>query len=315
MTHQLVFLDRATLGVDFPRPNFPHDYKEYDTTNSDDEIVARLANATIAITNKVKFPASVIKRLPKLKLIAVAATGHDMIDKPACAAQGIIICNIRNYAVHTVPEHCWALIFALRRSLVSYANSVRDGRWEKSPHFTYFDYPMHDIAGSVLGIVGYGSLGKSIAQQAEVLGMKVIACDHHEFPGRVDLDILLRQSDIVTLHCPLTPETKHMINADSLGKMKPNAILINTARGGLVDSKALVDALKSGKIAGAGIDVLAQEPPKPGSDPLLDYKGENLILTPHVAWASHEAQTILAKQLSDNIKAFVDGKPNNVVTP
>lgn len=314
MKHQIVFLDRATFAVDFVRPNFPHDYVEYPETNTEEDLVKRLADATIAVTNKVKFPAHIIPRLPKLQLVAVAATGHDMVDKPACAKQNILVCNVRDYAVNTVPEHCLAMIFALRRGLVGYANSVRRGEWEKSSLFTYHTYPSHDVAGAVLGIVGFGSLGKSIAHRAEALGMKIVATDHHDFPGRVDLDTLLRQSDIVSLHCPLTPETKHMINATTLAKMKKTAILINTGRGGLVDSAALADALQKGIIGGAGVDVLSTEPPRPGSDPLLSYKGENLIITPHVAWASIEAQQGLVKQLCEVLEAFVKGTPRNVVT-
>ncbi|MCX8505523.1 MAG: D-2-hydroxyacid dehydrogenase [Alphaproteobacteria bacterium] len=314
MKHHLVFLDRASLGVDFPRPDFPHDYTEYPETMTESEVIARLAPATIVLNNKVKITEAILSQLPNLKMIAIAATGSDIIDKAACAKRGIIVSNIQNYAINTVPEHTLALIFALRRNLVTYANSVRKGRWFEVNQFCYFDYKILDVAGSTLGIVGYGSLGKSIAKRAEALGLNIIATDTYDFPGRVDLDTLFRQADIITLHCPLTPENKHMINAKTLGMMKKTAILINTARGGLVDSQALVAALKSGQIGGAGIDVLADEPPRPGSDPLLDYTGDNLIVTPHVAWASHQAMTILAQQLSDNIAAFVAGKPRNIVS-
>ncbi|MDI9349772.1 MAG: D-2-hydroxyacid dehydrogenase [Candidatus Symbiobacter sp.] len=314
MKQHIVFLDRGALGVEFPRPNFPHDYTEHVETMSEADTIARLAQATIAITNKVKITEKILSQTPHLKMIAISATGSDIIDKAACAKRGIVVSNIQNYAINTVPEHTLALIFALRRNLVNYANSVRQGRWHQVNQFCYFDYKITDIAGATLGIVGYGSLGKSIAKRAEAMGMNIIATDMYDFPGRVDLDTLFRQADIITLHCPLTAENKNMINAATLAKMKKSAILINTARGGLVDSAALVEALRNGVIAGAGIDVLVSEPPRPGSDPLLDYQGDNLIVTPHVAWASVEAMTILAQQLSDNILSFVNGTPRHVVT-
>jgi glycerate dehydrogenase len=203
-------------------------------------------------------------------------------------------------------------MFALRRAIVPYANSVRRGDWAKSTQFCYFDYPIYDIAGSTLGIVGYGALGKSIAKRAEALGMTVLAYDVFPQEGLVDFETILTQSDVITLHVPLTPDTRNMIGAEQLAKMKRSAILINTARGGLVDEAALLEALKNGTIAGAGFDVVAQEPPKDGNI-LCDADLPNLIVTPHVAWASKEAMQVLADQLVDNVEAFVAGKPQNVV--
>jgi glycerate dehydrogenase len=220
--------------------------------------------------------------------------------------------NIRNYAVNTVPEHTLALIFALRRSLLPYALDVREGKWQTIGQFCYFDHPIRDIAGSTLGLIGYGALGKSVAVRAEALGMTVIATDVYDFPGKVDLATILARSDIVSLHCPLTDGTRNIIGAAELKQMKRDAILINTARGGLVDEAALVAALKSGEIAGAGFDVLTSEPPRDGN-PLLEAGLPNLIVTPHVAWASIEAMTVLAHQLVDNIEAWVAGKPRNLV--
>jgi len=310
-SYNIVFLDRATIGVDVRKPNFPHTYKEYQET-SQDEVAERLAGAEIAIINKVPMRPPSLEKLPDLKLIAVAATGTDCVDKAYCKAHGITVSNIRNYAVNTVPEHTLALIFALRRNLIPYVEDVRRGKWQTIDQFCYFDHPIHDISGSTLGLVGFGALGKSVATRAEALGMKVIATDVFDFPGKVDLDTILTQSDIISLHCPLTETTRNMIGAAELKKMKKSAILINTARGGLVDEKALLEALKSGEIAGAGFDVLTVEPPKNGNI-LLDAHLPNLIITPHVAWASIEAMTGLANQLVDNIEAWVAGKPRNVV--
>ncbi|MGB6922944.1 MAG: D-2-hydroxyacid dehydrogenase [Methyloceanibacter sp.] len=312
MQHEIVFLDRESVGANVRRPNFPHNYKEYESTWTPEEIVDRLKDASIAIINKVPMRADTLKQLPKLKLIAVAATGTDVVDKAYCKANGITVVNIRNYAFNTVPEHVIALIFALRRNLLAYVEDVRAGRWGKVDQFCFFDHPIRDVAGSTLGVIGFGALGKSVAKRAEALGMRVLPFDVFPQPGLVDLETVLKESDVITLHVPLTPETKNMIGAKELKMMKPTAILINTARGGLVDEAALAQALKDGTIAGAGFDVLTKEPPKEGNI-LLDLKLPNFILTPHVAWASQEAMQILADQLIDNIDAFVGGSPQNVV--
>lgn len=312
MTHKIVFLDRESLDAQVRAPNFPHDYVEYQSTWTPDEIVERLKDADIALINKVPMRADVLKQLPKLKLIAVAATGTDVVDKAQAKAQGVVVSNIRNYAFNTVPEHVIGLIFALRRAIVPYANSVKRGDWNKSQQFCYFDYPIYDVAGSTLGIVGYGALGKSIAKRAEALGMKILPYDVFPQDGLVDFETVLTQSDIITIHVPLTPDTKNMFGPEQFKKMKNSAILINTARGGLVDEAALLEALKSGEIGGAGFDVVAQEPPKDGNI-LCDADLPNLIVTPHVAWASKQAMQILADQLIDNVENFVAGKPSNVV--
>ncbi len=312
MQHAIVFLDRESVDANVRKPNFPHTYKEYDSTWTKEEIVDRLKDATIAIINKVPMREEVLKELPNLKLIAVAATGTDVVDKAYCKKHGITVSNIRNYAFNTVPEHVIALIFALRRNLFPYVEDTRNGVWNKSSQFCFLTHPIRDIAGSTLGIVGYGAIGKSIAKRAEALGMKVLAFDVVPQPGLVDLETILRESDVITLHVPLTPETKNMIGAAEFKKMKPSAILINTARGGLVDEAALAEALRDGTIAGAGFDVLTVEPPKDGNI-LLDPSIPNLIVTPHVAWASQEAMQILSDQLIDNIEAFVAGRPQNVV--
>jgi len=310
--HEIVFLDRESVGADVRRPNFPHNYKEYESTWTPDEIVDRLKDASIAIINKVPMRAEVLKRLPKLKLIAVAATGTDVVDKAYCKEHGVTVVNIRNYAFNTVPEHVLALMFALRRNLLAYVEDVRAGRWGEVDQFCFFDHPIRDVAGSTLGVVGFGAIGKAVAKRAECLGMKILPYDVFPQEGLVDLETVLKESDVITLHCPLTPETKNMIGVKEFKMMKPTAILINTARGGLVDEAALAEALQNGTIAGAGFDVLTKEPPKEGNI-LLDLRLPNFILTPHVAWASREAMQILADQLIDNIEAFVGGKPQNVV--
>jgi glycerate dehydrogenase len=310
--HAIVFLDRESVDATVRRPSFPHSYEEHQSTWSAEDVVKRLKDATIAIINKVPMRAETLKQLPKLKLIAVAATGTDVVDKAYCKENDITVVNIRNYAFNTVPEHVLALMFALRRNLFAYVEDVRQGRWNKSQQFCFFDHPIRDIAGSTMGIVGYGAIGKEVGKRAEALGMRVLPYDVVPQPGLVDFETLLKEGDVITLHMPLTPDTKNMFGAKELRMMKPTAILINTARGGLVDEAALAEALQAGTIAGAGFDVLTTEPPKDGNI-LLDLKLPNLLITPHVAWASQEAMQILADQLIDNIEAFVAGKPQNVV--
>lgn len=312
MDHTIVFLDRETLGADVRKPGFAHRYIEHDAT-SPEQVVERLEGATICITNKVRIERDALERLPELKLIAVAATGTDVIDKAAAKDHGVTVINIRNYAFNTVPEHVVALMFALRRNLLAYANDVRAGKWQDARQFCFLDHPIRDIAGSTIGIVGFGAIGKQIAKRAEGLGMTVLAYDVFPQEGLVDLDTLIRESDVITLHAPLTDDTRNMIGERELKAMKRSAILINTARGGLVDEAALAQALIQGEIAGAGFDVLTEEPPRHGNV-LLDQAIPNLIVTPHVAWASGEAMAFLANQLIDIIEAFVEGKPENVVT-
>jgi glycerate dehydrogenase len=311
MQHSIVFLDRETLGATLRKPDFPHDYAEFEVSEPD-QVLERLRGATICITNKVPITGDIIAALPELKLIAVAATGTDRIDKKAAKAHGVAVANIRNYAFNTVPEHVLALMFALRRNLFAYVRDVQAGVWDRSRQFCFFPYDIRDIAGSTMGIVGYGVLGKSIGRRAEALGMKLLAYDVAAQPGLVDFETVLTQSDVLTLHMPLTDETRNMIGAAELQRMKRSAILINTARGGLVDEAALAAALRAGEIAGAGVDVLTEEPPRQGN-PLLAADIPNLIVTPHVAWASREAMQILADQLVDNIEAFVAGRPINLV--
>ncbi len=312
----IVFLDRQSLKAEVRRPSFSHVWEEHDQT--DESLVAgRLAGATVAITNKVPIRRASLEQLPDLKMIAVAATGYDVIDIDACLERGIAVANIRNYAVHTVPEHTFAMIFALRRNLIAYREDVLRGRWQAQDQFCFFDHPIKDLHGSTLGIFGEGALGQATASIARALGMHVLFADHPP-PKAVDVEFtdpetVLAQSDIISLHCPLTPASRNFIGIEQFKKMKRSAILINTARGGLVDEHALKTALETGLIAGACLDVLTKEPPKDGN-PLLELRKPNFILTPHVAWASDGAMQFLADQLIDNIEASIAGKPQNLVT-
>ena len=316
MTPHIVFLDRSTLQAQVRRPAFEHTWQDYPVTNAG-ELVERLGEATVAITNKVPLRTEALQRLPKLKMIALAATGYDVVDIDYCKSRGIAVANIRNYAQHTVPEHAFALITALRRSLLAYRQDVDKGRWQQVDQFCFFDHPIRDLYGATLGIVGEGVLGQATANIGRGFGMKVLFADHA--PPKADgviftpFEEVLVQSDVISLHVPLTAETRNMIGIEQFRKMKRTAILINTARGGLVDERALVRALTEGMIAGAGFDVLTKEPPKEGN-PLLDLRLPNFILTPHVAWASDGAMQFLADQLIDNIEAFMRGKPQNLVT-
>lgn len=316
MRQRIVFLDRATLKARVRRPAFEHSWEEYPATHPG-ELVPRLQDATVAVTNKVPLRAAALQQLPRLKMIAVAATGYDVIDVDFCRSHGVAVANICNYAVHTVPEHAFALITALRRNLLAYRHDVEQGRWQQAEQFCFFDHPIRDLHGATLGIIGEGVLGQGTAQIARGFGMRVLFADHAppKAPGVVftPLDAVLAQSDVISLHVPLTAATRNMIGLEQLRRMKRTAILINTARGGLVDEHALVQALTEGLIAGAGFDVLTTEPPKEGN-PLLTLHMPNFILTPHVAWASDGAMQFLADQLIDNIEAFVRGQPQNLVT-
>jgi glycerate dehydrogenase len=316
--HRIVFLDRATIApqVRLRRPGFEHVLVEHEHT-APHQLLQRLDGATIAITNKVALPGDVLAQLPALRLVAVAATGTDVVDKAHCAARSIAVSNIRGYAVNTVPEHTFALMLALRRNLVAYRDDVLRGRWQDSGQFCFFDHPIHDLAGARLGIIGDGVLGQRVAEIARAFGMLPLFAAHKGSSGMGPLytpwQEMLETSDVITLHAPLTPATRGMIGRAEFQAMKRRPLLINTARGGLVDEDALVEALDEGRISGAGFDVVSCEPP-PADHPLMRAAAHpNVILTPHVAWASDEAQQALADQLMDNIEAFVAGRPRNLV--
>ena len=316
--HKIVFLDRSTIApqIGLRRPSFAHELIEHPSTRPE-EVVARLSGASVAITNKVELRSDALTQLPDLRLIAVAATGTDCVDKAYCEAHDIAVANIRGYAVNTVPEHAFALILALRRNVVAYRDDVIAGRWQRAGQFCFFDHPIHDLAGARLGIIGEGVLGQRVAELARAFGMVPLFAAHKGRSGLGPLytpwDEVLETSDIITLHSPLTPATRGMIAMPEFRAMKRRPLIINTARGGLVDETDLVRALDEGLISGAGFDVVAGEPPS-ADNPLMRAAGRpNVILTPHVAWASDEAQQALADQLMDNIEHFVAGRPSNLV--
>ena len=315
MKRKIVFLERNTFNVPFRKPSFAHEWIEFGETALD-QVVERLDQASIAICNKLQLRAEALSQLPELRLIAVAATGVDNVDLAYCRSHNIAVCNTRGYAVSSLPEHALMLMLALRRNLIAYRNDVKAGRWHEARQFCLLDHPIGDLKGTTLGIVGFGTLGRSMAQLGRAIGMKVIVAERKNSTDvradRVSFIEALRSSDVISLHCPLTDETRNLIGADELQQMKPGAILINTARGGLIDDRALLDALQSGRLAGAGIDVLRNEPPRDGN-PLLDVDLPNLIVTPHNAWASRQAMQTLADQLIDNLEAFVRGAPRNLV--
>jgi len=318
VSQRIVFLDRDTIAPDVivRKPDFDHEWTEYGKTTPD-TVVERLKGATIAITNKVPLREDTLKQLPDLKLIAVAATGTDVIDLAYCNANGIVVSNIRGYAVNTVPEHTFALILALSRAIIGYREDVAKGEWQKSGQFCFFNHRIFDLAGKRLAIMGEGALGQSVANLARAFGMEPVFAAHKGVEGLGPLytpwDEIIETADVFTLHCPLLPSTRNMISLAEFKRMKDTAIIVNTARGGLIVEEDLVTAIEQNMIAGAAIDVTPVEPP-PDDHPffrLLD--NPNFILTPHVAWASHEAIQTLADQVIDNIENFVAGKSSNVV--
>jgi glycerate dehydrogenase len=264
---RIVFLERNTIQADFRRPAFEHEWIEYAETFQH-QVVERLEGASIVISNKLSLRESELSRLPQLKLIAIAATGSDCVELDYCRAHGITVCNVRGYAVNSVPEHVLMLMLALRRNLLAYRHDVQAGQWQQSKQFCLITQELHDIAGSTLGIIGYGSIGKAMARLGQAVGMRVLVSEHKNAEavrdGRTSFTEVLKQSDVISLHCPLTAETENMIGPAEFRTMKRNALLINTARGALVEDAALIEALQEGLIAAAGVDVLREEPPVEG---------------------------------------------------
>lgn len=315
---RIVFLDRRTIGpaVTLTHPHFEHDWREYAQTDSD-QVVERLKDAHICITNKVALDANTLRQLPELRLICIAATGYDKVDIAACDELGITVCNVRGYATTTVPEHVFALMFALRRNLVGFRQDVLAGEWQEAGQFCFFNHPIKDLKGARLGVIGAGSLGRATAELGRAIGMDVVFAARkgaQTIPqDRVAFDELLATSDVISLHAPLTPETRGFINTAEFEQMTQAPILINTARGGLVDEAALVAALEAGQISGAGFDVLTSEPPQDDNPLLRVAHLPNVILTPHVAWASDEAMLGLWQQLVSHMENWVKGAPTNVL--
>jgi glycerate dehydrogenase len=315
---RIVQLESESVIAEMRRPAFAHEWVDYPAT-APAQVVERLAGAEIAITNKVPIDAAALAALPALKMIAISATGTNNVDLDACRARGIVVSNIRGYAEHTVPEHVMALLLALSRNLIAWRETLQAGAWQRAEQFCLFDHPIRDLHGATLGLIGSGTLGNGVARLAEAFGMRVLRAEHKQAtavrPGYTAFAEVLATADAISLHCPLMAETTGLIGEPELRAMKRSALLINTARGGIVDEAALIRALKEGWIAGAGFDVVTVEPPPPGH-PLLDpalLALPNFLLTPHVAWSSRPAMQTLADQLIANIEAFAAGTPQNRV--
>lgn len=287
----------------------------YERTAPED-LLARCAGATIVLTNKVVLCADTLAQLPDLRYIGVLATGYNIVDVAAAARRGITVTNVPNYGTESVAQAVFAHLLHLCHHTAEHSEGVRRGRWTESPDWCYWDFPLIELAGQTLGIVGIGRIGAAVARRALAFGMKVLAHDVRPpatLPEGVELtnlETLFRESDVISLHCPLTPDTQALVNRERLGLMKPTAFLINTSRGPLVDEQALADALNKGRIAGAGLDVLAEEPP-PASCPLLTAR--NCYITPHIAWATRSARERLMAVAVENVRAFLAGKPIHVV--
>lgn len=277
-----------------------------------DKIVERAADADIVLTNKVPFSADTLRQLPRLRFICVLATGYNIIDTEAAARQCVVVANIPAYSTMSVAQMAFAHILNITNHVASYAREVADGKWTNCPDFCFWDSALTELAGKTMGIVGLGNTGMATARIAVAMGMKVVAMTSKSadtLPEGITpapLDDVLASADVVSLHCPLTPSTRHLINAASIAKMQPSAILINTGRGPLVDEQAVADALNGGRLAAFGADVLSQEPPH-GDNPLLSAR--NCFLTPHIAWATLEARTRLMSTATENVRQFIAGEP------
>ncbi|NKN34268.1 2-hydroxyacid dehydrogenase [Marichromatium bheemlicum] len=279
------------------------------------EVAARIADAEVVVTNKVVLDRQALSGARSLRLVCVAATGTNNVDLEAARELGIAVANVAGYATPSVVQHVFSLILALTTRLPEYQRAIDAGAWQRHDSFCVMDYPIRELAGRTLGIVGLGDLGGGVARVAEAFGMKVLVAQRPGGAlrvGRLMLEALLPRVDVLSLHCPLTESTRGLIGARELGLMRRDALLINTARGGIVDEQALADALRAGTIGGAGVDVLSAEPPRAGN-PLLDPSIPNLIVTPHIAWASREARQRMVDEIAANISAFLAGTSRNRV--
>ncbi|CAI3804583.1 D-2-hydroxyacid dehydrogenase [Rheinheimera sp. MM224] len=313
MTTQVVFLDAATMAdTDLNPLQLAEVHLTLYPQTSAEQLLNHASGAQVLISNKVPLDAKAIAALPELRCILVAATGVNIVDIAAAKAAGIVVCNAQGYAGTAVPQQVFALLLQLTNHIQSYHQAVQQGLWSQSPQFCLHLQPIEELAGKTMTLLGYGDLGQATARLAEAFGMKVLIAERHDATetraGRAAFEAALRQADVLSLHCPLTDSTAKLINAKTLGWMKPTALLINTARGGLIDEAALAEALAQGTIAGAALDVLSTEPPAV-AHPLLDRALPNLIITPHVAWASRQAMQRLVLQLSENLRAFISQKP------
>lgn len=313
-----VFLDYATMGPGLDLEPLKRFFDAFDVheQTADDEVGDRIRDAEFVFTNKFRMMPAVLERAHRLRLIGLTATGTDNVDLDEARNRGIAVCNIRAYCTESVVEHVFGVMLMLTHSLGPYTESVRAGEWQQARDFCMLTHPVPGIAGRTLGIVGYGELGRGVERLGHAFGMEVLVSSR---PGSGSVDDgrspfadVLTRSDVISLHCPLTDDTRGLFGAAEFAAMKSSAFLINTARGALVDSAALVAALEDGRIAGAAIDVLAKEPPVDG-DPLLDYRGANLVVTPHIAWASDDARQNAIDQLAQNVEAFLAGERRNRV--
>ena len=318
---KIVFLDAATYGdVSLKLFTDTWDCTVHQVTNPD-EPAQRLSGYSIAVTNKVAIDKAIFNSPEALglQLITVAATGTDIIDRVEASRHGVKVCNVPGYATQSVAQFTMALILELSTRAASYSDAVKNGQWENSPVFSLLTYPSLELSGKKLGIIGYGSIGRAVAQMARAFGMEVLVAARPTdtragIDQRIPLDELLRQADIVSLHCPLTVETRNLINQKSLSVMKPSAFLVNTARGALIDEVALIEALRNKRIAGAALDVISKEPPAANHPIIVAAKElDNLIVTPHTAWSAREARERLLKEVEENIVAFLHGRDRNRV--
>ncbi len=314
-----VFLDYATMGPDLdpsPISDLLPDLTLFDVTP--DQLTAeRIKNAEFVFTNKIRFDDETLGNAKSLRFIGLTATGTDNVDLSGADKYGIAVCNIRAYCTQSVVEHVFAALLNFTHSTSRYGQAVRNGEWQESKEFCMLDYPVRELSGMTLGIVGHGELGRGVERIAREFGMTILLARRPGAPAnadddRTDFQEMLDRADVITLHCPLNDETKNLFGEDEFRRMKSDAILINTARGGLVDSAALAAALRNGHIGAAAIDVLAKEPPIDG-DPLLDYDGPSLIVTPHIAWATIEARQNAINELAANVEAFLRGEKRNRV--
>jgi glycerate dehydrogenase len=316
MATKAVFLDFSTMGPGLdmtPLTELAPDLELFDTT-TDEQVSERIRDAEVVFVNKVRLTPSLLRSASQLRFVGIAATGSDNVDLTSAREQGIAVCNIRGYCTRSVTEHVFGVLLLLTHNLHRYASLVGAGGWQKAPGFCMHDYPVRELSTMTIGIVGHGALGRSIAEMARNFDMEVLIAARPGSTGTgentVDLEELLERADVVSLHCPLTKDTHNLLGKNAFALMKPTAILINTARGALVDSSALVDALRQGQIAAAAVDVLPTEPPT-GGDPLLDYDGENLIVTPHIAWSADRARQNCVDELAANLKSFLEGGDRN----
>ncbi len=311
-----VFLDYSTMGDSLdltPLTNLLPDLQIFDAT-SEEQVAERICDAEFVFVNKIRLDDALFEQAPKLRFIGLTATGTDNIDIASAARHGVAVANIRAYCTQSVTEHVFGALLMLTHNLGAYSAAVRRGDWNRANDFCMLDYPVRELSLMTMGIVGLGELGTAVAGMARHFGMNVIVSAKPGDPqvpdGRVAFDELLPQADVISLHCPLTEHTQDLIGTRELEQMKSSAILINTARGALVDTAALADALNKGEIAAAAIDVLPKEPPVDG-DPLLDYQGDNLIVTPHIAWSTDRARQEAIAELAANVAAFLDGDERN----